>query len=109
VTHLITAEPKNTLKFLCALAAGVHAVRPDYVTQSARAGKWLSEAHFAWSPQQCPASGDLVNALLLWQRKKRPAFSDWNVLLLLKNEFSTCVTLCLSLLPSFSPSFPQWT
>lgn len=92
MTHLITSEPKNTLKFLCALASGVYAVTPDYVTQSARAGRWLSEAQFAWSPQQCPATtADLVNALLLWQRKKRLAFSDWNVLLLLQAEYMTCV------------------
>ncbi|KAG8943551.1 hypothetical protein FRC03_002440, partial [Tulasnella sp. 419] len=45
-THLIAKSIVRTLKFMCALARGVHIVSPDWVRQSAKAKRLLDETDF---------------------------------------------------------------
>ncbi|KAG8940759.1 hypothetical protein FRC03_005125, partial [Tulasnella sp. 419] len=45
-THLIAKSIVRTLKFMCALARGVHIVSPDWVRQSATSKRLLDETDF---------------------------------------------------------------
>uniref|UniRef100_W5M0D4 SMC5-SMC6 complex localization factor 1 n=1 Tax=Lepisosteus oculatus TaxID=7918 RepID=W5M0D4_LEPOC len=70
-THLIARNVSPSEKFLAACAAGIWVLRPEYVTESARAGRWLAEEPREWGS---PARR--------W-RGQAGAFRGWRVALLL--------------------------
>ncbi|NP_001339373.1 hypothetical protein Zm00014a_019866 [Zea mays] len=47
-THLVTTEMRRTEKFFAAAAAGRWILKPDYLTASNEAGKFLEEEPFEW-------------------------------------------------------------
>jgi hypothetical protein len=46
ITHLIMGEPRRTLKTMLAVANGAYVLKPEWVTASIEAGKWLPEEDF---------------------------------------------------------------
>ena len=47
-THLLTASPKRTEKFLGAIACGMWILKPTYLDAYEKAGKWVSEEAYEW-------------------------------------------------------------
>ncbi len=48
-THVVSARPATTEKFLCAIAAGKHLLHPSYIEDSFEAGRFLAEEEYEWS------------------------------------------------------------
>ena len=47
-THFLTGSPKRTEKFLGAIACGMWILKPSYLDDCEKAGKWLSEEAYEW-------------------------------------------------------------
>lgn len=48
ITHLVTGSAQKTEKYLAACAAGIWVLRPEYMDECQKAGKWLPEADWEW-------------------------------------------------------------
>ena len=55
-THVVCKSPSRGEKYLCACVRGRWLLTPEYVHDSERAGKWLSETTYQW----CVQAGNCV-------------------------------------------------
>ncbi|KAJ8380552.1 hypothetical protein SKAU_G00013300 [Synaphobranchus kaupii] len=84
-THLIVSHPVASEKFLAACAGGIWIVKPEYVRDSERNGKWLPEESYELDlASQTPGA---TNPIRAWRERVTcgsilGAFQDWSVVLL---------------------------
>jgi hypothetical protein len=50
-THVVAGAPTKTEKTLCAIAANVWIVHPNFLERSFNEGLWVDEADYAWTPE----------------------------------------------------------
>eukprot|EP00282_Hemiselmis_andersenii_P007935 CAMPEP_0114115874 /NCGR_PEP_ID=MMETSP0043_2-20121206/4198_1 /TAXON_ID=464988 /ORGANISM="Hemiselmis andersenii, Strain CCMP644" /LENGTH=740 /DNA_ID=CAMNT_0001208159 /DNA_START=402 /DNA_END=2625 /DNA_ORIENTATION=+ len=78
-THLISARPATTEKFLCATAAGKHILQPSYVEDSFEVGYFLAESDYKWSNSDAPLDSlgaGLAQAPNVWRKKSKHASTE---------------------------------
>jgi hypothetical protein len=56
-THVVVYQPSRSVKFLCALAAGVWILSPSWVDASERAGFVIDPSAYEWSVATCERLG----------------------------------------------------
>jgi hypothetical protein len=76
-THVVSARPATTEKFLCAVAAGKHILHPSYIEDSFEAGHFLPEEDYEWGTviDTCDVKYDdfhrsLAKASEMWKPRK---------------------------------------
>lgn len=93
-THMITNKPSRSEKFLAACAAGKWVLTKDYITDSAKSGRWLNEIQYEWgykiqNNSQFPGPMDSVPKKWreeLARSRISGVFHNWKVVLLINNE-----------------------
>ncbi|XP_078253160.1 SMC5-SMC6 complex localization factor protein 1 isoform X2 [Rhinoraja longicauda] len=93
-THMIANKPSRSEKFLAACAAGKWVLTKDYITDSAKSGRWLNEIQYEWgykiqNNSQFPGPTDSVPKKWreeLARSRISGVFHNWKVVLLINNE-----------------------
>ena len=107
VTHLILNEPYASEKTLSAIAAGIWILKPNYIQDSMKAGRLLSEVdyqwgfEFEWLSSSKHVRHRLMASSIKWRthitKTKMKAFHDWSVLIL---NTSQMIQSCVKILKS---------
>ena len=83
-THLIIGALSKSEKFLCACAAGLWVLRPEYIQACIDSSKLVDEQTYEWQPSWC--NDELSRAPHHWREFRmrnngKKAFESWTVLL----------------------------
>ncbi|KAJ6222444.1 hypothetical protein RDWZM_000989 [Blomia tropicalis] len=107
VTHLIINELRASEKLLSAMALGIWIMKPEYVKDSIKAGRWLPELQYQWGKeddnQVLPIKElnrtleqQLISSSISWRQNRERtgllAFHDWNILILNNSKLIQIVT-----------------
>lgn len=90
-THLIIKEPNRGEKYLAAIASGVWVLKPEYMEESIKQGKFVNEEDYEWG--NGPDDTYIAKAAPRWRLrlenylkpavdKVRGSFEGWNILLM---------------------------
>jgi len=90
-THLIIKEPNRGEKYLAAIASGVWVLKPEYMEESIKQGKFVNEEDYEWG--NGPDDTNIAKAAPRWRlqlenylkptvEKTRGSFEGWNILLM---------------------------
>lgn len=91
-THVISAKPIRSEKFLCGCASGKWVLTPKYICDSFSIRRWLDEEHYEWTTAPTmKASNGILSAPKRWrlfvQKECKGPFADWTVLIMVENKY----------------------
>jgi hypothetical protein len=92
-THIVSAMPCKSEKFLCGCAAGKWVVSREFISDSAKARKWMDEERYEWSSQKLPRGiAQVENVMMLksatkrWRLSEQRPFDGWRVCIEVKDQ-----------------------
>ncbi|XP_072044649.1 SMC5-SMC6 complex localization factor protein 1-like [Amphiura filiformis] len=92
-SHVICMKPMRSEKYLCACATGKWVLSKDYITDSAKAGKWLKEEQYQWGIRHINESvgqSSMAKAPARWHRvveeTGKKSFHGWKVAIFVENK-----------------------
>ncbi|KAK8816505.1 hypothetical protein WA556_001449 [Blastocystis sp. ATCC 50177/Nand II] len=79
-THFVTPSPKRTEKFLGSVACGLWVVKPSYLDECQKQGRFVEEGEFEWRDVEpgCNIDGGSIRR---WRERGGKAFQDWLIVL----------------------------
>lgn len=80
-THFIISTPKRTEKYLGAVACGLWVLKPDYLEDCKKEGKWLNEEEYEWKEAESNSKID-GSSIHKWREKGGKAFENAKLLLM---------------------------
>ena len=72
---MILSSPKRTEKYLGAVACGLWVLKPEYLEDCAKEGKWLDEEPYEWS-ETSEKSRIVGSSISRWRKRGGGAFND---------------------------------
>jgi hypothetical protein len=85
--------PCKSEKFLCGCAAGKWVVSREFISDSAKARKWMDEERYEWSSQKLPRGiAQVENVMMLksatkrWRLSEQRPFDGWRVCIEVKDQ-----------------------